>query len=505
MFDCGMHMGYEDCRRFPDWQQLGAPLGAPLTGAIDCVVITHFHLDHCGALPHLTERLGYEGPIYMSAPTLEICRINLKGYVYTMRSKGSGGAIYSPADVDACLRRVTVVTLGATIHVDGQLRLATHYAGHVLGAVMFSATCFGQRVVYTGDFNTTADRHLGAARIGRLEPHVLITESTYATLLRDTKRRREAELCELVHRTVAVGGKVLIPCAAIGRPQELLLLLEQYWERMQLDLPIYLSGGVIERATTYYRLFHSWASEHVCETLRVSGVNPLEFRHVRIIDAAALDAPGPCVYFATPGTMSAGPALEAFRRWAGDARNLVLFPSHCIKGTIGHALLSGVKEISVPPPPGAPHGTVVASKVAVLCAIEEVWRSRPLPMKAGRRPRSHSPACSHGRVSVTRATACLLEQVSFAQHADAKGILSLIRTVRPQAVVLVHGERQKMAHLKVGLHTLLGECTHGIPRPAPRGVSTLQASDDASVPALARGAIAHKGTRMCVRAWPTHE
>ena len=232
MFDCGMHMGYHDHRRFPDWRQLGARAGEPLTGAIDCVVITHFHLDHCGALPYLTEKLGYDGPLYMTQPTAAIAAILLKDYLHVLNSggkhggDGGGGALYSAADVDACLRKVTCIALGETVQVDDELRLCTYYAGHVIGAVMVSAESLGQRVVYTGDFNTVADRHLGAARITRLEPHVLITESTYATSIRESKRCREAEMLRLVHAAVAEGGKVLIPSFAVGRAQVLIFQSE---------------------------------------------------------------------------------------------------------------------------------------------------------------------------------------------------------------------------------------------------------------------------------------
>ena len=73
MLDCGMHMGYHDGRKFPDVKQVSG--GDDVTANIDCVVITHFHLDHCGGLPHLTEELGYRGPIYMSAPTAAIASL----------------------------------------------------------------------------------------------------------------------------------------------------------------------------------------------------------------------------------------------------------------------------------------------------------------------------------------------------------------------------------------------------------------------------------------------
>ena len=74
-----------------------------------------------------------------------------------------------------------------------------------------------------------------------------------------------------------------------------------------------------------------------------SGRNPFDFRHVRSFDRRLLDAPGPCVLFATSGMMTAGMSLEAFRHWAAGAKNLVLFPSYCVKGTLGYKLLQGAK------------------------------------------------------------------------------------------------------------------------------------------------------------------
>jgi integrator complex subunit 11 len=418
MFDCGMHMGYHDHRCFPDWQQLGAHRGS-LTSAIDCVVITHFHLDHCGALPFLTEKLGYDGPIYMTRPTAAMAAILLKDSLNVLSSaRKGGGPSYSARDVDACLSKVRFVTLGETIHVDDELRLCTHYAGHVVGAVMVSAECLGHRVMYTGDFNTVADRHLGAAQVGRLQPHVLITESTYATSIRESKRCREADLLQLVHTAVGVGGKVLIPSFAVGRAQELLMLLEMYWDRLRLSVPIYVAAGMAQHATLFYKLYASWTSTCVKDNDRPPGYNPFAFRHVRPFERALLSAPGPCVLFATSGMMTAGMALEAFRHWAGDVKNLVLFPSFCVRGTLGHTLLHGAKEVVVDAP-------------------------------AGEEP-------STRRLTV----ACTVKQISFSAHADAKGILGLISTLQPAAVVLVHGEQAKMAYLKVRVAKLFGVPCH---------------------------------------------
>ena len=78
MFDCGMHMGYQDERRFPDFSYICQPGGA--TDVIDCLIISHFHLDHCGSLPYFTEKFGYNGPLIMTAPTRAIAPILLEDY-----------------------------------------------------------------------------------------------------------------------------------------------------------------------------------------------------------------------------------------------------------------------------------------------------------------------------------------------------------------------------------------------------------------------------------------
>lgn len=104
----------------------------------------------------------------------------------------------------------------------------------------------------------TPDRHLGAAWIDKCKPDLLITESTYATTIRDSKRCRETDFLKKIHECVARGGKVLIPVFALGRAQELCILLETYWERMNLKFPIYFALGLTEKANNYYKMFITW-------------------------------------------------------------------------------------------------------------------------------------------------------------------------------------------------------------------------------------------------------
>ncbi|XP_025956422.1 integrator complex subunit 11 isoform X1 [Dromaius novaehollandiae] len=395
MLDCGMHMGYNDDRRFPDFSYITQ--NGRLTDFLDCVIISHFHLDHCGALPYFSEMVGYDGPIYMTHPTKAICPILLEDYRKITVDKKGETNFFTSQMIKDCMKKVVAVHLHQTVQVDEELEIKAYYAGHVLGAAMFQIKVGCESVVYTGDYNMTPDRHLGAAWIDKCRPDLLISESTYATTIRDSKRCRERDFLKKVHETVERGGKVLIPVFALGRAQELCILLETFWERMNLKAPIYFSTGLTEKANHYYKLFITWTNQKIRKTFVQR--NMFEFKHIKAFDRAFADNPGPMVVFATPGMLHAGQSLQIFRKWAGNEKNMVIMPGYCVQGTVGHKILSGQRKL-------------------------EMEGRQILEVKMQ------------------------VEYMSFSAHADAKGIMQLIRQAEPQNVLLVHGEAKKMEFLK---------------------------------------------------------
>ncbi|KFZ55844.1 Integrator complex subunit 11 [Antrostomus carolinensis] len=395
MLDCGMHMGYNDDRRFPDFSYITQ--NGRLTDFLDCVIISHFHLDHCGALPYFSEMVGYDGPIYMTHPTKAICPILLEDYRKITVDKKGETNFFTSQMIKDCMKKVVAVHLHQTVQVDEELEIKAYYAGHVLGAAMFQIKVGCESVVYTGDYNMTPDRHLGAAWIDKCRPDLLISESTYATTIRDSKRCSERDFLKKVHETVERGGKVLIPVFALGRAQELCILLETFWERMNLKAPIYFSTGLTEKANHYYKLFITWTNQKIRKTFVQR--NMFEFKHIKAFDRAFADNPGPMVVFATPGMLHAGQSLQIFRKWAGNEKNMVIMPGYCVQGTVGHKILSGQRKL-------------------------EMEGRQILEVKMQ------------------------VEYMSFSAHADAKGIMQLIRQAEPRNVLLVHGEAKKMEFLK---------------------------------------------------------
>lgn len=395
MLDCGMHMGFSDDRRFPDFTYITTD--EPLTEHLDCVIISHFHLDHCGALPYMTEMVGYNGPIYMTVPTKAIAPILLEDMRKVAVDRKGEQNFFTSAMIKDCMKKVVAVNLHQVVQVDPELEIKAYYAGHVLGAAMFQVRVGNQSVVYTGDYNMTPDRHLGSAWIDKCRPDLLITESTYATTVRDSKRCRERDFLKKVHDCIDKGGKVLIPVFALGRAQELCILLETYWERMNLKCPIYFSAGMTEKANNYYKMFISWTNEKIRKTF--VDRNMFDFRHIKSFDRSYIDNPGPMVVFATPGMLHAGLSLQIFKKWCPEEKNMIIMPGYCVAGTVGHKILNGQKKIELE------KGQITEVKMSV-------------------------------------------QYMSFSAHADAKGIMQLISWCEPRNVMLVHGEGEKMKFLK---------------------------------------------------------
>lgn len=393
MFDCGMHMGYFDSRKFPDCQALSK------TGNFDkivsCILISHFHLDHCGALPYFTEVLGYNGPIYMTYPTKAVLPILLEDCQKILSMKNRGTDIYSLEDIKKCMDKIIPVNMNETIEISKDFIITPYYAGHVIGAAMFYVRVGNRSVVYTGDYSTTADQHLGAAWIDTLRPDLMITESTYGSVTRNCRKMKEREFLQSIHRCIERNGKVLIPIFALGRAQEICLIVESYWERMGLGTPVYFAGGLTEKANEIYKRFINYTNESV--RTKILEKNAFEFKHIKSYYKGC-EMEGPCVIFSSPGMLHSGNSLRIFKNLCSDPKNLVILPGYCVRGTLGDKILNGSRKER----------------------IENEEKEINLEVK----------------------------NIAFSAHADTMGIMKIIDQCKPKSLMLVHGERERMRILE---------------------------------------------------------
>ena len=142
---------------------------------IDLLLITHFHLDHCGALPWLLTKTAFRGRCFMTHATKAIYRIMLGDFVKVAKN-GPGGdrILYTEDDVEKSMSKIECVDFKEQKEVNG-VRFRAYVAGHVLGACMFMIEIDTVRILYTGDFSCEEDRHLRAAEVPEVTPDILIS------------------------------------------------------------------------------------------------------------------------------------------------------------------------------------------------------------------------------------------------------------------------------------------------------------------------------------------
>ena len=183
MLDCGLHMGFSDQRRFPDFNLLQSFLNGQI---LDMVIISHFHLDHCGSIPLLYKMVPFKH-LVMSTPTKALLFYMLDDYRKVQDNEDLIKEVYHVNNLRKIVELTKTISLNQSVLID-DIFIKSYYAGHVLGACMFYVRVNNISFVYTGDFNSSADRHLGPAFIDKIGPDLIISESTYATLTRDSKR-----------------------------------------------------------------------------------------------------------------------------------------------------------------------------------------------------------------------------------------------------------------------------------------------------------------------------
>ena len=331
MFDCGVHPAFTGMAQLPYLDEID-------TANVDLLLVTHFHMDHCGALPFLTEKTTFNGRVFMTHPTKAVCKILLHDSV---KMSAESDALWDEQDLNSCLDKVELIDYHQVVTYKG-MRFTCYNAGHVLGAAMFMLEVGGVRVLYTGDFSRQADRHLLGAETPVESPHVLIVESTYGVQLHESREVREMRFTSAVHGIVKRGGRCLIPVFALGRSQELLLILDAYWRANPdlHDVPIFYASGIARKCMRVYQTYINMMNSQVRDAY-AAGRNPWEFTHVKTLPTGyKFDNGKPCVVMASPGMLQQGLSRDLFEAWCPDPRNGLVMPGYSVAGTLAHHLLS---------------------------------------------------------------------------------------------------------------------------------------------------------------------
>ncbi|XP_033873167.1 cleavage and polyadenylation specificity factor subunit 3 isoform X1 [Acipenser ruthenus] len=394
MLDCGIHPGLEGMDALP-YIDLIDP------AEIDLLLISHFHLDHCGALPWFLQKTSFKGRTFMTHATKAIYRWLLSDYV-KVSNISADDMLYTETDLEESMDKIETINFHEVKEVAG-IKFWCYHAGHVLGAAMFMIEIAGVKLLYTGDFSRQEDRHLMAAEIPSVKPDILIIESTYGTHIHEKREEREARFCNTVHDIVNREGRCLIPVFALGRAQELLLILDEYWQNHPElhDIPIYYASSLAKKCMAVYQTYVHAMNDKIRKAININ--NPFVFKHISNLKSMDhFDDIGPSVVMASPGMMQSGLSRELFESWCTDKRNGVIIAGYSVEGTLAKHIMSEPEEIT----------TMSGQKLQLKMSVD---------------------------------------YISFSAHTDYQQTSEFIRALKPPHVILVHGEQNEMARLKAAL------------------------------------------------------
>lgn len=409
MLDAGVHPAYSGLESLPFYDDFDL-------SRVDILLISHFHLDHAASLPYVMQHTNFKGRVFMTYPTKAIYKWLLNDFVRVTNlsenvGDGSGGEnansfLYTDEDLRESFDRIETIDYHSTVEVDG-VKFTAYHAGHVLGAAMFFIEMGGLKILFTGDYSREEDRHLSSAEVPHKRPDLLITESTFGTATHIPRLEREHKLTKMIHSTIQQGGRCLLPVFALGRAQEILLILDEYWQEHK-DLqkyPIYYASGLAKKCMSVYERYIYMMNDHIKAKMAETNTNPFFFKFIKnLASMDRMNDSSPCVLIASPGMLQSGLSRRVLEKWSPDPRNSVILTGYSVDGTMAKNIVREPSEI----PSLANSENMIPRRISV-------------------------------------------EEISFAAHVDFEQNAEFIDLVNPKTIVLVHGDSNPMGRLKSAL------------------------------------------------------
>ena len=421
LIDCGINPGTRNpMDSFPrlDWANI-------TLDDLDAVVIGHAHLDHTGFLPVLC-KYGYKGPIYCTEPTLPMMNLIQLDAIKVASAQGRT-PMYADRDVKQIMKQAITIPYGTVTDISPDIKLVLANAGHILGSALchFHIGNGDHNFVYSGDLKFAKSILFESASWNFPRVETLLIESTYGAKedIQASRQEVESSFLKSVNSILKDGGKVLIPIPAVGRAQEIMMVIDQYMKSGEMvEAPVFYEGMIAE-ASAIHEAYPEYLARELKQRILETDDNPFDseyFTNVEHPDAREepLREGTPCIIIATSGMLEGGPVLEYFKNIAPNKKNKILFVSYQVNGTLGRRVLEGAKQVSLIGREGK------VEVVTIECGIERLD--------------------------------------GFSGHSDYNQLISFVHKLRPKLrrVLVNHGERRKSENLSMSIRRMLRIPTH---------------------------------------------
>ncbi|PSP42526.1 beta-CASP ribonuclease aCPSF1 [Halobacteriales archaeon QH_2_66_30] len=398
LVDCGDKPGAED--EVP-YLQVPEALGSG-ANSLDAVVLTHAHLDHSALIP-LLFKYGYDGPIYTTEPTRDLMGLLTLDYLDVAAKEGRTPP-YESEMVREAIKHTVPLEYGDVTDIAPDIKLTLHNAGHILGSAIahFHIGDGLYNVAFSGDIHYDDTRLFNGAVNEFPRVETLVLESTYGGRndYQTDQEDSERKLKHTLRNTLERGGKVLVPAFAVGRSQEIMLVLEEAMREGEIpEVPVHLDGMIWE-ATAIHTTYPEYLRDDLRERIFHDDENPFLSEQFNHIDGIILS---------TSGMMEGGPILSWLEHVADEEDSTLVFVGYQAQGTLGRRIQNG---------------------------------RRDLPLGNG--PRSSSVTLEMNVETVD----------GFSGHADRQGLENFVRTMnpRPEKVLCVHGDESSTQDLSSALY-----------------------------------------------------
>jgi KH/beta-lactamase-domain protein len=420
MLDCGINPGeMSGLDAYPrlDWFNFDLD-------DLDAVVISHAHIDHQGFLPTLF-KYGYRGPVYCTEPTLPLMILLQTDSVKIANSNGTY-LPYAARDVNEVIKHCITLPYGKPTDISPDVTITLNNAGHIMGSATVHLNISGaHNILYSGDYKYAKTQLLDSAVSMYPRVETLITESTYGntTDVMPDQQSVYRGFTESINKTLMEGGKVLLPVPAVGRAQEIMLVMaKEMKEGRLIESPIYIEGMISEASAIHMSYAHYLGSD-VRKSVS-QGINPFQSEYFTVISGYGkrddiLNDENPAIVMATSGMLEGGPSVEYFKELAPNPKNKIMFVSYQINGTLGRRVLDGaMSEVSM---------------------MDKSGKVKVIPVR------------------------CQTQKIDgFSGHSDFNQIMNFVSRIRPKRVLVNHGEKSKSENVASAIYSRL-KIRSGVP------------------------------------------